>query len=272
LSGNVFVQPEGLQTFSQTHSGIAGALPQSSAEATPGPVETSHGPIAAAANAALRNALSSRGGTVQATTTSAATISELLHRAARAYQEGDLRSAEELRAAANAIADGTGAGGAGPAGAPGAGVSGVPGAGVSGPGAAGGADTMGQMLGQIGGQVGQLAGMAMAPLQGLAQVPQQVMQGIQQAVQTATGAAGMAAGADAAGLEEAALDGERATGAPEHAERPEGQREQAAGAQRDAPPVSPLPGAQAGPDSGPENTAAPDPAGPTRAQIRPPVH
>lgn len=196
MSGNLFVRSEGLQAFSQSHATVAQALPQSATDVSPGGVGDSHGPIAAAANTALNSALSARDGTVRSTTGSAGTIAELLQKAADAYERGDIGSAEELRAAADALAGEAGAG-AGAGAAAGSGVGMAAGAG-------GGADMAGQMLGQIGGQVGQLAGMAMAPLQGLFQLPQQVMQGVQQAVQAATQAASLSSGVDAAALDEAA--------------------------------------------------------------------
>ncbi|MGV0835969.1 type VII secretion target [Mycolicibacterium thermoresistibile] len=272
MSGNLFVQSEGLQTFSQSHAGIAQSLPQLAADVAPGGVEGSHGPIAMAANTALSAALGSRGGAVQATTSSAGTISELLQQAARAYERGDLRSAEELRAAADAMADeagvggGAGAGGAGAGTGAGPGVGAGAGSGVGAAGAGGGADMMGQMLGQVGGQVGQLAGMAMAPLAGLAQLPQQVMQGVQQAVQAATQAAGMSADADALALDDdvtAAADVEADEAAEPTDEHREAQAsERPAGDQAAAGPAA---AAGAAPD-----TAVTDPPR-TSAPIRPPT-
>jgi hypothetical protein len=156
-------------------------------------IETSHGPIASAVSSALSQVLGSRGGSLQATSTSGETISALLQKAAQLYEQGDQQGADTLRKAAEALQAneaGGGGGAAGTGGAAGAGTGGAAGAGGG-----GGAEQMGQIAGQVGQQVGQIAqGIAQA----LQQIPQQVMQGVQGIVQSATQAAG-SAGAGATG-------------------------------------------------------------------------
>ena len=186
MTGNLFVQTDGLRTFSQAHADIAAGLSQLTSAAAPAAdgVETSHGPIASAVSAALGELLGARQGTIQTTATSGNTISELLQKAAQTYERGDQKGAETLRAAAEAIEGTNAPGGSGAPGSPTA-------AGAAAAGAGGAESEMtGQMLsqlGQVGRQVGQMAQAAGAPLQALAQplqqVPQQVMQGVQQASQ-----------------------------------------------------------------------------------------
>ena len=191
MTGNLFVQTDGLRTFSQTHADIASGLSQLTSAAAPAVagVETSHGPIASAVSAALGELLGARQGTIQTTATSGNTISELLQKAAQAYEQGDQKGAETLRAAAEAMDDANSAnapGGSSAVGIPTAAAASAPAADAGGA----GSQMMGQMLGQlgqVGQQVGQMAQAAGAPLQALAQplqqVPQQVMQGVQQASQ-----------------------------------------------------------------------------------------
>lgn len=172
--GPLFVQTDGLRTFSQTHSEIAAGV-SALLGGTPNVagVETSHGQIAYAVQNALTGLLGARQGTLQTTAKSGEKISELLQKAAAAYEKGDERSAAKLRAAIEA------------AGGPGAGSSGASGA-------TGATGAIGQVLGQLGqlGQMGQQGSGAVQGLaQGLQQVPQQVMQGVQQIVEVATGAA-----------------------------------------------------------------------------------
>ena len=180
----LYVQPDGVRSYSQIHDEVVAGLSQlmgtGAAEAVG--VETTHGPIALPVSGALSQALASRGGTLQVTSTSAQTISELLQKAAQMYEQGDQKGAATLRAAAEALEGASAPGGPGAAG-----TSGSPAA------AAGGGEMMGQMLGQlgqVGQQVGQMAQAAGAPLQALAQplqqLPQQVMQGVQQAAQQAS--------------------------------------------------------------------------------------
>jgi hypothetical protein len=164
-------------------------------------VQTSHGDIASAVSTALSAVLRSRQGTMQATSTSGRTISELLQKAAQMYEQGDQKGAATLRAAVEALEGANAAGGPGAAG-----TSGSPGSG--GGSGSGGADMMGQMLGQVGQQAGQLGQMAQSvaqPLQGLTQglqqLPQQIMQGVQQAVQQASESAEKAV--DAKGIGQA---------------------------------------------------------------------
>jgi hypothetical protein len=180
----LYVQADGLRTFSQVHDEVVSALSQIMGSAAPEAlgVQNSHGPIAAAVSGALNQVLGSRGGSLRATSTSGETISALLQKAAQLYEQGDQQGADTLRKAAEALqaneADGgNGAGGAAGAGAAGAGTGGAAGG--------GGAEQMGQIAGQ---------GIAQA----LQQIPQQVMQGVQGIVQSATQAAG-AAGAGATG-------------------------------------------------------------------------
>jgi hypothetical protein len=181
MSGNLFVQGDGLRNFSQTHADIAAGLSQLTGAASAAGMETSHGAIASAVSAALGNVLGARDGTIQTTANSGSTISELLQKAAQMYEQGDEKGAAALKAAAEALQGGQGADAPEGSNAPGG-----PGSATSA--AAVGGDMMGQLLGQLG-QVGQMAAAAGAPLQALAQplqqLPQQVMQGVQQAVQKA---------------------------------------------------------------------------------------
>lgn len=182
----LFVRTEGLRDFARTHTQVAGAL-----AALPvgdsGAVHATHGPIASAVSAALADALGVRRGTLETTSRSGNKLSDLLLRAAQAYENGDQRGAEALQAAANAMDDPGGAVAVTPT--PAAATS--PAAPAAG---AGGAEIGGQLAGQIGQQVaqlGQLAAQAMlAPLQALAQplqqLPQQLAQGLQQVGQPAT--------------------------------------------------------------------------------------
>jgi hypothetical protein len=187
VSGDpLYVQPDGVRSYSQIHDEVVAGLTQLMGAAAPeaAGVETSHGDIASAVSAALSVVLRSRHGTMQATSTSGSTISGLLQKAAQMYEQGDQKGAATLRAAAEALEGANASGGPGAAG-----TSGSP---DSGDGSgSGGADMMGQMLGQVGqqaGQLGQMAQSAAQPLQGLAQglqqIPQQVMQGVQQATQS----------------------------------------------------------------------------------------
>jgi hypothetical protein len=87
------------------HDDVAARLSEVIGAAAPEAVgvETTHGPIASAVSAALSQVLGIRHNTLQATSTSAQTISELLQKAARLYEQGDLQSAEKLKAAAETM-------------------------------------------------------------------------------------------------------------------------------------------------------------------------
>jgi len=195
MTDPLYVQPDGVRSYAQIHDEVVAALSQVMGTAVPEVlgVETTHGPIASAVSGALSQVLGSRQGTLQATSTSAQTISELLQKAAQIYEQGDQKGAETLKAAAKAMQSANAAGRASGA----AGTAGVPGtAGAGSAGAGGGADMMGQMVSQVGQQVGQMAQSIAPPLQGLApglqQFPQQVMQGAQQVAQQVSQAAGTA--------------------------------------------------------------------------------
>jgi Excreted virulence factor EspC, type VII ESX diderm len=198
MSGDpLYVQPDGVRSYSQIHDEVVAGLTQLMGAAAPeaAGVQTSHGAIASSVSTALSAVLGSRQVTMQTTSTSGRTISELLQKAAQMYEQGDQKGAATLRAAAEALES------ANAAGAPGAtGASGGPGGG--GGSGSGGSDMMGQLLGQVGQQAGQLGQMAQ-PLQGLAQglqqLPQQVMQGVQQAVQQASQSAEKAVDAKGTG-------------------------------------------------------------------------
>jgi hypothetical protein len=185
MSGDpLYVQPDGVRSYSQIHDEVVAGLTQLMGAAAPeaAGVQTSHGAIASSVSTALSAVLGSRQVTMQTTSTSGRTISELLQKAAQMYEQGDQKGATTLRAAAETLESANAAGASGVAGASG----GQGGGGGSG---SGGPDMMGQLLGQVGQQAGQLGQMAQ-PLQGLAQglqqLPQQVMQGVQQAVQQAS--------------------------------------------------------------------------------------
>lgn len=183
------VDTDGVRSLSDIHTRVAtglGAL-TSAAPGSAG-VAASHGTVAHAVQTALTAALGSRSGTMATTQSSGSRISELLARAAAAYEQGDQRGAAAIKAAADAI-------GAGEAADASTGPAGV--RGVTAP-SGGGSDAIGQVVGQLGqlGQMGQQLGAPLTALgQPLQQLPQQVMQGIQQTGQTE--AAGEAGTADA---------------------------------------------------------------------------
>jgi uncharacterized phage infection (PIP) family protein YhgE len=175
MSGDpLYVQTDGVRSYAETHDGVAAGLSQLTGSAAPqaAGVQSSHGTIAAAVGTALADVLGVRDGTLQTTATSGSTISELLHKAAHLYDQGDQKGAATLRAAAEALGGAQDTGGAG--------------AGVDEAGA-GGAGVMGQMVGQVAQQASQL-GQVAQPLQGvtqgLQQIPQQVMQQVQQLSQS----------------------------------------------------------------------------------------
>ncbi|MGZ8801387.1 MAG: ESX-1 secretion-associated protein [Mycobacterium sp.] len=177
------VNTDGVRALGDIHSGVASGLASLTAGA-PGSaqVATSHGTIAYGVGTALTAALSSRSGSMNATQTSGAQLSELLHQAAMAYERGDQRGAEAIKAAADAIARG------GPQAAGGTSVGEA-----AGPGSGGGTDAIGQIAGQLG-QLGQQGQQLGAPLQALAQplqqLPQQVVKGVQQIAQSTTQSTG----------------------------------------------------------------------------------
>jgi hypothetical protein len=177
----LYVQPDGVRSYSQIHREVVAGLSQLMGSAAPeaAGVASSHGAIAWSVSSALSQVLGGRQGTLHATSSSAQTISELLQKAAQMYEHGDQKGAATLRAAAEALE------GSQPSGAPAGGAR-----------AGGDADMMGQMVSQVSQQVGQAAQSIAQPLQGigqgLQQVPQQVMQGAQQIAQQVSQAAGSA--------------------------------------------------------------------------------
>ncbi|MCF6387147.1 ESX-1 secretion-associated protein [Mycobacterium sp. MBM] len=252
MTDPLFAQTDGVRDLAEVHSRVAAGLSGLRAAEGTG-VQRSHGAIASAVSTALDDALAGRAGTLDVTSTSAATIADLLQKAAGAYAAGDEEGGSRLQAAAAALAGENGVGdcdtytsGSAP---------------PAGPDAAGGdiAGQLGQIMGQVGQQVGQIAQAVTTPLQGLAsglqQVPQQLIQGLQQAVQ--------AAQADR-------LD------APDEAEKPDGEREDTAegeDAARDREPAEPTPALQAQPSQelpagrSPVETSAPARPAPTRPQV-----
>src|ERR1700742_322315 len=183
MTDPLYVQPDGVRSYAQIHGEVVGALCQ---------------------------LLGSRHGALQATSTSAQTISELLQKAAQMYEHGDQKGAATLRAAAEAMQDANAAGSAGAAGAAGAGSAG----------AGGGAEMVGQMVSQVGQQVGEVAQSIAQPLQGMAQglqqIPQQVGQGAQQLAQQvsqAAGSTGDKAPSDPSARSDGCRAGHRAKGA-----------------------------------------------------------
>ncbi|OBF34127.1 hypothetical protein A5724_18165 [Mycobacterium sp. ACS1612] len=142
MSDPLYVQPDGVRTYSQIHDEVATGLSQLMGAAAPeaAGVQNSHGVIAASVSSALNQVLGGRQGTLQATSSSAQTISELLAKAAQAYEHGDQKGAATLRAAAEAMQGAQGTSG-GAAGSPAS-------AGASGAGDQKGAEMMGQMVSQ----------------------------------------------------------------------------------------------------------------------------
>ncbi len=192
------VDPSGVRALGDIHTGVAAGLGSLTAS-TPGaaPVAASHGTIAAAVDTALSGALGSRSATMTGVQAAGTLISELLHQSAAAYERGDQRGGDAIRAAADRLAQdqdrpAAAATGGSPAG--------------------GGADAMGQAMGQLG-QLGQIGQQLVAPLAALAQplqqLPQQLMQGLQQMGQKPSGATDPQAHPPAV---------------EEHAQRPEAER------------------------------------------------
>lgn len=156
-----------------------------SAFSGPSDLAATLGPIAFPFHNAHGDAQSSRDAALGATQVATGRIAELLGQASQAYARGDTDAGDQLKAQADAVGDGHGAGG---------------GASAAGAGAGG----AGQMLGQLSQVAGQMGQSVTQPLQGLtqsmSQLPQQVMQGVQGIVETGSQAAG---GVDAAGPEHA---------------------------------------------------------------------
>ncbi|MGV9798238.1 type VII secretion target [Mycobacterium sp. NPDC003449] len=152
------------------------------APATSG-VTSSHGAIGYPMQTSFDAARSARGGAMVATRAASSQISELLGRAAQAYERGDTAAADGLRAQAQQLEGGS------------------PASAGAAPAAGGGGQAAGQMLSQFGQMAGQMGQQVAQPLQamsqGLGQIPQQVLQGVQGIVESATGAAGDAGVPDA---------------------------------------------------------------------------
>jgi hypothetical protein len=94
MSDPLFVQPDGLRSYSQIHDEVVAGLSHLMGTAAPevAGVQTSHGAIASAVSTALSTVLGSRQATMQTTATSGSTISELLKKAAQMYEQGDQRA------------------------------------------------------------------------------------------------------------------------------------------------------------------------------------
>jgi len=204
--GKLSVQTDGLRSLSRIHDEVVAALSQLTGSAAPAAagVQTTHGPIAMAVSAALNDVLATRQGTFQTTATSGTTISDLLRKAARLYDQGDRQGADMLRKAAERLggdpAAGDPSGGHGTS--PGAAGTSGGGSGTAGAGnpASAAIGAVSQALGQVGqlGQLGQQGQQATGPAQGLAQplqqLPQQIMHGVHQIVEKATEAGQPTAG------------------------------------------------------------------------------
>src|SRR5258707_10414707 len=113
----LYVQRDGVRSYSQIHDEVVAGLTQLMGAAAPeaAGVQSSHGAIASAVSAALSTVLESRQGTMQTTSTSGGTISELLQKAAQMYEQGDQKGAATLRSAAEALEGANADGGPGAA-------------------------------------------------------------------------------------------------------------------------------------------------------------
>lgn len=166
------VNTDGVRSLGDIHTGVAAGLGSLSA-GTPGSADVamSHGTIADGVTTALTAALGSRAKSLNATQTSAETISELLRQAALAYERGDRRGGAAIEAAAGVIAARQSSAAC------------QTGAGASTP-------TATDAIGQVAGQLGQLGQQLAAPFAALAQplqqLPQQLMQGAQQMMRPPT--------------------------------------------------------------------------------------
>jgi len=140
MSDPLYVQPDGVRSYSQIHDDVATGLSQLMGAAAPeaAGVQNSHGVIASSVSSALNQVLGGRQGTLQATSSSAQTISELLAKAAQMYEHGDQKGAATLRAAAEAMQGTQGTSSAGGSPASSAGASGAGGGASSGGGGANG--------------------------------------------------------------------------------------------------------------------------------------
>ena len=105
MTDPLYVQPASVRSYAQIHDEVVAVLAQVTGTAAPEApgVQTTHGPIASAVSGALSTVLDSRHGTLQATATSAQTISQLLRKAAQMYERGDQNGAASLQAAAEAM-------------------------------------------------------------------------------------------------------------------------------------------------------------------------
>ena len=113
MTERLFVQTDDVLSYADIHDQVASGLSQliGAGSAGAADVRATHGSIAAAVDAALSGVLGTRQSTMQTTATTGTTIGEILKNAARLYEQGDIQGAEKLRAAAEAIAGGTGASG-----------------------------------------------------------------------------------------------------------------------------------------------------------------
>jgi hypothetical protein len=184
----LYVHTGGVKSLSDIHDEVAGAMSQLRGS-TPDAVslETAYGTISSAFTSAIGRALPSRDTSLRATQTSSQTIRELLQRAAEMFERGDQQSADELRAAADALAGSSGADATclGPVGGAGPDMACPPVNQAAQVGQAGQAGQVGQVaqVSQVGQQIAQIAqGVAQAAMglaQGFSQLPQQIMQGAQ---------------------------------------------------------------------------------------------
>jgi hypothetical protein len=261
----LYVHTTGVNSLSDIHGRVAGAMSGLTGSAPDASsLAAAYGSISSAFMAAMGHALPSRDESFQATQTSSQTIGELLQKAAQMYEQGDQQNADELKAAAEALAgfDGVGLAGS-PTGANAAGSTGTTCAAGG-----GGPDVAGQMASQIGQQVGQIVqGLAQSVqglAQGLTQLPQQMMQGVQGTAGSVNGRDGIEA-AHEADEEKADDDKER-----DKDDEREGEGDEREAKDRHAPATH-TGGAQ--PGSGGESGRAPVPPPPTErpqpAQTRP---
>src|ERR1700752_1551559 len=94
----LYVQPDGVRSYSQIHDEVVARLSQLMGAAAPevAGVQTSHGAIVSAVSTALSTVLGSRQGTMQTPAHSGSTISELLQKAAQMYEQGDKKGQATL--------------------------------------------------------------------------------------------------------------------------------------------------------------------------------
>ena len=122
----LYVHTTGVSSLSDIHGRVAGAMSgQTGSAPDASSLAAAYGSISSAFMSAMGHALPSRDESFQATQTSSQTIGELLQKAAQMYEHGDQQNADELKAAAEALA---GFDGVGLAGSPtGANAAGAPG-------------------------------------------------------------------------------------------------------------------------------------------------